>query len=518
MRNNWSKGYVADLTYSHGYYHELSPSFIRFFLLLNGYANASQGGSFNYCELGFGQGVSANLHAAAMPRGRFVGTDFNPDHALFAQNLSAEAGVPAQWVALGFEEMLDADLPQFDFITLHGVWSWIDSAARHAVVEFIRRRLKVGGAVYLSYNIMPGWSAEKPLRDLLWLHTEHAGAAGGSTVARIRGALAFAEQLRQSKAGYFEQNSKASQMLDDMLRDDIHVVAHEYFNRSWFLSYFADLAQTLEAAGLGFACSLHRSDLVGEVRARLTASQIAEVDLSVSLRETASDFILNRRFRRDVFVRGALRLAPTERATLLRAVSLVLLRPAASISPTQQTPYGSVTLDAALTRRIVRALEVAGAPLTIGEAFDQADVNALQAETAFDIIGALVAQSHLSVVFADDARCADRSRAHEMNLAIARRARHDNTLRYVVSPVTGLGVEASRFERLFLAAWSGGARTAADLVTAVWPDVQAIAAAEAADSAADDSRRELETRAASFVETAVPLWLRLGILASEAAQ
>ncbi|HSW19912.1 MAG TPA: class I SAM-dependent methyltransferase [Ramlibacter sp.] len=518
MRNNWSKGYVADLTYSHGYYHELSPSFMRFFLLLNGYANASQGGNFNYCELGFGQGVSANLHAAALPRGRFFGTDFNPDHALFAQNLSSEAGVEADWVALGFEEMLDADLPQFDFITLHGVWSWIDSAARHAVVEFIRRRLKVGGVVYLSYNIMPGWSAEKPLRDLLWLHTEHAGAAGGSTVARIRGALAFAEQLRQSKAGYFEQNSKASQMLDDMLRDDIHVVAHEYFNRSWFLTYFADLAQSLEAAGLGFACSLHRSDLVGEVQARLRASQIAEADLSPALRETASDFILNRRFRRDVFVRGALRLAPTERAALLRDVSLVLMRPASSISPTQQTPYGSVTLDAALTRRIVRALEVANAPMTMGEVFDKADVNAASAETAFDIVGALVAQSHLSVSFADDAQHAPNSRATQMNLAISRRARHENTLRYVVSPVTGQAVEASRFERLFLGAWQAGARTAAELVAAVGPDVDAIAAAEAAGSPPEESRRELETRAAGFVETVAPLWLRLGILGAEATR
>ncbi|MEY2801034.1 MAG: hypothetical protein RL513_618, partial [Pseudomonadota bacterium] len=45
MNSNWSKGYVADITYSHGYYHELAPSFLRFALLLNGLGNG--GADFN---------------------------------------------------------------------------------------------------------------------------------------------------------------------------------------------------------------------------------------------------------------------------------------------------------------------------------------------------------------------------------------------------------------------------------------------------------------------------------------
>lgn len=513
MNSNWSSGYVADLTYSHGYYHELSPGFLRFFLLLHGLANGSEGGPYTYCELGYGQGVSGNLHAAANPRGRFWGTDFNPDHALFAQGLAREAGVDATWLAHGFEQMLDADLPQFDFVTLHGVWSWVDASARHALVEFLRRRLKVGGVVYISYNVMPGWSAEKPLRDLLWWQTELGGAAGDSTASRIRGALDFATRLRRGKAAYFENNSKAGQMLDDMLRDDVHVVAHEYFNRSWHITYFADLARDLEAAGLGFACSIHKSDLVGEVLQRRRSSGMLEMDLNPALRETTNDFLLNRRFRRDLFVRGAARIRRPERQARLMDVGFVLLRQAASLSATVQTPYGSVALDAEVLGRLQQVLGAAKAPMTLRQVIEQGGLAQANFEIVVETLAALVAQSQAFPVFPDDAACHDPARTRAMNQVIASRARHDDTLHYLASPVTGHAVDATHTDRLLLHAWAQGARTATALAEAAWPLQRAYSRCDEAQ--ADAMRQDLSARADVFVESVKPIWHRLGLLEAD---
>ncbi len=504
MNPNWSNGYVSDVTYSHGYYHELAPSFLRFALLLNGLANGAgdpASGDYTYCELGYGQGVSANLHAAANPRGRFWGTDFNPDHALFAQGLAQQAGLQARWMAASFEQLLEEDLPAFDFITLHGVWSWIHSAARHAIVEFIRRRLKVGGVVYVSYNVMPGWSAEKPLRDLMWLHSELAGAQGDSTVNRIRGAVEFAGRLRTGGAAFFKQDARAGSMLDDILRDDPHVVAHEYFNRSWHLTYFADLARSFEPAGLGFACSVHKSDLVGETALRRKACRIDDLDLNPALRETAHDFILNRRFRRDVFVRGAQRLSPAQREARLKALGLVLLRPAAAIPSRVATPYGSVNLDAALCQKLLTALEQAPAALTLGECMAQAGLQEGPAEPVFQTIAALVAQSSVGIVFPDDAQRAGDSRARALNHALATRSEGGDTVRYLASPVTGQAVEAGVTERLCLLAWERGARSAQALATALQE-----AGIEGPQAQAD-----------RFCQELVPRWQRLGLLSPEAA-
>ncbi len=518
MGHSWSRGYVADITYSHGYFHELSPPFIRFCLLLEGLDHAGgesdPDGRYHYCELGYGQGVSANLHAAANPRGRFWGTDFNPDHALFAQGVARQAGVDAQWLATGFDELIEADLPDFDFVGLHGVWSWIDAPTRQSVVEFLRRRLKVGGVVYLSYNVMPGWSAEKPLRDLLWLQSELAGSPGDPTPRRIKGALDFAQVLRRGRAAYFEHNPRAGAMLEDMQRDDIHVVAHEYFNRSWHITYFADLARGLQAAGLEFGCSLHKSDLVGEVRQRAHACGLDTTGMNPALRETTHDFILNRRFRRDVFTRGARRLSPAAREARLLEVGFVLMRPASAATSTVQTPYGSVTLDPGLLHKLLRVLEGEPAPVTLRELRVRAELQGVTLASVVQVLASLVAQGQAWPVFADDQRHAGGAHTRAANRAVAERALEDDVLRYLASPVTGHAIDASRSDRLLLLAWEQGVRGAQALADAVWraaPDHwRGLLPEDGQDDAA--AREQALAHARHFLEAVRPLWRRLGIL------
>ncbi|MEI9965043.1 MAG: hypothetical protein WDM92_10345 [Caulobacteraceae bacterium] len=83
MSTDWASGYISDLGYTHGYYGELSPALIDFALLLRGYEPPPRAG-MRYLELGFGQGLSINIHAAAAP-GEYWGVDVNPMHAANAQ-------------------------------------------------------------------------------------------------------------------------------------------------------------------------------------------------------------------------------------------------------------------------------------------------------------------------------------------------------------------------------------------------------------------------------------------------
>ena len=85
------------------------------------------------------------------------------------------------------------DLPEFDIIALHGIWSWISDENRAVIVELARRKLAVGGMLYISYNCTPGWSPVLPLRHLLTLHAELAGSDGKGIAGRIDSALGFAQ-------------------------------------------------------------------------------------------------------------------------------------------------------------------------------------------------------------------------------------------------------------------------------------------------------------------------------------
>jgi len=148
--HDWGEGYVVDVDYTHGYFRELSPGLLRFVALLGG-VGAPQASSFTYYELGCGNGYSTALHAAVNPKGSFRGVDFNPAHIHNARALAREASIGnVRFQEKSFAELLQEDSEEADFITLHGVWSWISDEHRGQLLEFIRRKLKPGGQLYLS--------------------------------------------------------------------------------------------------------------------------------------------------------------------------------------------------------------------------------------------------------------------------------------------------------------------------------------------------------------------------------
>ena len=85
---HWARGYVSDLTYTHGFYRELSPSFLSFAALLSGHNAPDTNKGVNYCELGCGQGYTMNVIAAANPQSRFFATDFNPAQINHAKTIA----------------------------------------------------------------------------------------------------------------------------------------------------------------------------------------------------------------------------------------------------------------------------------------------------------------------------------------------------------------------------------------------------------------------------------------------
>ena len=142
--SDWTAGYVADIGYTYGYYTELNPQRVKLAFLNQGLVFPEMGTA---CELGFGQGLSANFHAAASVT-QWHGTDFNPSQASFAPELAGASGAGARLYDEAFSDFASRpDLPEFDYIGLHGIWSWISDDNRQVIVDFIRTKLKVGGVL-----------------------------------------------------------------------------------------------------------------------------------------------------------------------------------------------------------------------------------------------------------------------------------------------------------------------------------------------------------------------------------
>jgi SAM-dependent methyltransferase len=129
--------------------------------------------------------VSVNIHAAAVD-GEFWGTDFNPSQVMLARALAEASSSGAKLFEDSFAELAARpDLPEFDIIGLHGIWTWISDENSRVIVDLIRHKLRAGGIVYISYNCLPGWAPAVPLRRLMKLHADFA--AGGERPSRKAG-------------------------------------------------------------------------------------------------------------------------------------------------------------------------------------------------------------------------------------------------------------------------------------------------------------------------------------------
>lgn len=244
-----AEGYVEDIPYTYGYQPDLDP--VRMERALRA-AGIEPPVVATACELGYGQGLSLAIHAVA-GGARWYGTDLNPVHAVTLRGLVADTDARIEVCAQTFAEFFARDdLPVFDFVGAHGVWSWVSAANRDRIVAFLQRRLRPGGVFYLSYNALPGWAPMLPLRDLL-MRSVQAAPAAMPLADRIEHALGDVA-MRLARDPSFEEMHPGMEAELRMIRGKrTAYLAHELFNRDWAPMHPEEVAAILCRAGLRFA-------------------------------------------------------------------------------------------------------------------------------------------------------------------------------------------------------------------------------------------------------------------------
>ena len=81
---------------------------------------------------------------------------------------------------------------------------------------------------------------------------------------------------------------------------------------TWNEGYFTDVVDHLAPARLNFACSAVPLDGVDVVNLRADAQAFLQGIDHPLLREQARDYFVNQQFRKDLYVRGAVRLPAVE--------------------------------------------------------------------------------------------------------------------------------------------------------------------------------------------------------------
>jgi SAM-dependent methyltransferase len=498
---DWTEGYVAEVGYIYGYYGELNPLRARLALLHSGFAAPTIDTA---CELGFGQGLSINIHAAATPV-QWYGTDFNPAQVTFARELAAASSAD---IALRDEAFADFaqrnDLPDFDFIGLHGIWSWISNDNRAVIIDFIRRKLKVGGLLYISYNTLPGWAAFAPLRHLM---TEHIDKMGGGhalgLVDRINGAIDFVDKFFAANPAYLRAHPQLADRLALIKGQNRHYLAHEYFNRDWDPMHFATLARWLEPAKVSFACSADYMDHYDVFNLTSEQSQYLSTVPMGLFRQSVRDFLVNQQFRRDYWIKGARLMGALERLERLRAERVILVSHRPTIAMKVARTPGEITLQPAIYEPILDLL-ASHVPKTLGEIEQALAGKGMVFNQIVEAAITLTGLGHVAPVQTVEAATAARARTDRLNNHLLQIARSSGDISLLASPVAASGVEASRFQQLFLLALSQGRRAPSDWAAFTWQLLELQGQRIVKDGkqleTAEQNLAELNTHASAFAE------------------
>lgn len=257
-------------------------------------------------ELGCADGGNLIPLAWYWPGAQCVGIDLGEQHV-------ADGNVLIKTLGIGNVQILHrsisddlADLGTFDYILVHGVYSWVPDDVRQRILEICAQQLASNGIAYISYNTLPGWHTRALMRDALLAY-----AGDGSPAERLTRSheLFMLLESRQPQDG--TEAELIRREIAFLRRASPHYVFHEYLEELNQPVLFRHFAADAAAAGLAYLCdaqSWPTGDTAEPIEDRIEYEQLQDI---VSLRK----------FRRSLLIQSRKDFVPHWRADRLTELS-----------------------------------------------------------------------------------------------------------------------------------------------------------------------------------------------------
>lgn len=250
-------------------------------------------------ELGCAAGGNIVPLAHRYPEAKFVGVDLSRTQVAAGRDRIAALGLNnIEILCQSFTE-LDSSIGTFDYIICHGVYSWVPTLVRDAILRISRERLSDTGVVYISYNVLPGWRLLQALRDSFLLEVpDHTDSK--RRVAQARELLAFMREASPD-GGAYKQVLETWQPRLAQLPDDY--VAHEFLEEVNEPCTVTDFVRDAGRHGLAY---LGETEVPGMILDNLlpeTARRVRERSGSnLVATEQTLDLLTGRTFRQSLLV------------------------------------------------------------------------------------------------------------------------------------------------------------------------------------------------------------------------
>ncbi len=272
-------------------------------------------------ELGCSRGGNLLPLAEQFPGSEFVGVDASGRQIADGQQVLDAAGLKNIRLLHKQIQDIDAQFGRFDYIIVHGVYSWVPHAVQDKILEISSRNLSANGVAYISYNTYPGWRMRGMIRDLMCYRASFFDRPEG----RIREGRALLDFLAESVPT--ENNAYGI-----LLRDELNLIRpkedwyllHEYLEEENRPEYFHDFMQRAQEKGLQYLGEADFSSMAASNFPPKVESMLRRLASDVIQMEQYMDFVRNRLFRQTLLCHQGVNLdrsIPAERVFGLHVAS-----------------------------------------------------------------------------------------------------------------------------------------------------------------------------------------------------
>jgi SAM-dependent methyltransferase len=256
-------------------------------------------------ELGCAAGGNLIPMAFYLPEGRYLGVELSGAQAAHGQRMTAHLALDNVEIRHGDIMDVPLDGEPFDYIIVHGVFSWVPDFVQARILEICARKLAPAGVAYVSYNTQPGWGLRGMVRQMLLHHTR--GIDGpGARLAAARELLDFlATPLDHPPPGH----DWLQREVDYLRKARDSYLYHEYLEDSNTPMMFSEFMSRVRPAGLQYLADAQLHTLFPSTLGDAVAERFEAMD-DLEREEQYLDFLRLRPFRQSLLCRADL---PVER-------------------------------------------------------------------------------------------------------------------------------------------------------------------------------------------------------------
>ncbi|MDD2943280.1 MAG: class I SAM-dependent methyltransferase [bacterium] len=250
----------------------------------------------NVLEVGCAEGRNLFPLAVRYPKAKFLGIDLSSKQIAVAEDRRKKLDLDN--ISFLVQDVLSMESKDaFDFIIIHGLYSWVPEDARIPLLARAQSLLAPNGLIYVSYNTLPGWHFRNILRDFLLYATRNCI----STDDRLRAAR---ESLAIWSKAHSNPLTAGHQMIGTMLNSLNHLpdwyIFHELLENHNNPLYFSRFVEEASAANLQYVCDAELATVSDYDLPEAAQSAVRTLADDMLSHEQFNDFIRQRMFRRSL--------------------------------------------------------------------------------------------------------------------------------------------------------------------------------------------------------------------------